>query len=87
MEKTHKILASYYQRFVEKFSDIVKSCTELTRQNTSFTWTPLCQLSLDTIKEALTNSPILIFTNPNQPHGLFIDILNTVGLEYSLRNV
>ena len=66
-------LVSYYRKFVASFSDIVKSLTELTKKYTTFEWSPLCQLSFNTIKAALTKSPILIFPDPNVPYILFTD--------------
>ena len=44
---------------------ILHNITELTKKNTTFNWSPLCQQSLDAIKTALTNNPILIFPDPN----------------------
>ena len=66
-------LVSYYRKFIANFSDIVKPLTEPTKKNMTFNWVPLCQQSLDTIKVALTISPILIFPDTNEPYVLFTD--------------
>ena len=54
-------LASYYRKLIANFSDIVRLLTELTTKNTSLNWSPLCQVSFNSIKITLTNSPILVF--------------------------
>ena len=56
--KTRNIigLAFYYRKFVVNLSDIVKPFTEITKKNTTFNCDPLCQLNLDIIKAAMTNS-------------------------------
>ena len=59
-------------KFVSNFN-IDKPLTELTKKNLTSSWSNLCQQSLDTIKAALTNGPILIFPDPNEPYVLFTD--------------
>ena len=66
-------LASYYIKFVVNITDKVKHLTELKKKNTTFNWNPHCQQSIKTIKEALTNSPILIFPDPNETYVLLTD--------------
>ena len=73
-EKRHIIgLTSYYRKFIVNFSDIVKPLTEPIKNNTTFKWSSLCQLPLNTIKTTLMYSPILIFPDPNAPYILFTD--------------
>ena len=50
---------------------MVKSLTELLKKNTTFNWTPIYQQSPDTIKVALTKSPILTFPDLTEPYVLF----------------
>ena len=66
-------LVSYYITFVVNITDKVKHLTELKKKNTTFNWNPHCQQSIKTIKEALTNSPILIFPDPNETYVLLTD--------------
>jgi hypothetical protein len=39
-------LAGYYRRFIEGFSKITKSMTELLEKDKKFEWTPTCEASL-----------------------------------------
>ena len=65
-------LISYYRKFIANFNDMVKSLTHLLK-NTPFNSRPLCQVSIDAIKIALTTSPVLISPDPNEPCILFKD--------------
>ena len=55
--------ASYYIKFIATFINMIRTLTNLTKKNTLFNSGPLCQVSFDTIKITLSNSPILIFPN------------------------
>ena len=68
--------ASYYWKFIPVFSSIVSPFTSLTKKNAPFVWTAACQTSLDTIKHAITNSPVHIYLDPNKQDHLFTDISN-----------
>ena len=48
--------AGYYRNFIEKFSEIARPLTFLTRKHAKFEWTPECQESFDTLKEKLIPS-------------------------------
>jgi hypothetical protein len=52
-------LARYYQRFVEGFSKISNSITELQKKNKKFVWTEKCAEEFRRLKEMLTTTPIL----------------------------
>ena len=55
------------------FSSIVSPITSLTKKNIPFVWTAACQTALDTIKHATTNSPVIIYPDPNKQYHLFTD--------------
>ena len=57
-------LASYYRKFIPMFSSIVSPVTSLTKKNVPVVWTAACQIALDTIKHAITNSPVLTYPDP-----------------------
>lgn len=69
-------LASYYRRFVKKFSDVVKPLTALTQKNQPFVWTPECETAFQTMKERLTTSPILAYPQIGVPFVLDTDASN-----------
>ena len=62
------------------FSFIVSPITSLTKKNIPFVWTAACQTALDTIKHAITNSPVLIYPDPNKEYHLFTDPSNHTWL-------
>ena len=69
-------LVSYYWKFIPMFSLNLSPITSLTKKNVPFVWTAACQTTLDTLKQAITNSPVLIYPNPNTQHHLFTDASN-----------
>ena len=69
-------LVSYYRKFILMFGSIVSPITSLTKKNVLFVWTAACQTALDTIKHAITNSPVLIYPDPNKQYHLFTDASN-----------
>lgn len=54
-------LASYYRRFVLKFSDVVKPLTALTEKDQPYIWTTDCEEAFKAMKELLTTAPILAY--------------------------
>ena len=63
----------YYQKFIPRFSDIVKPVTRLTRHDMTFEWCKKCEFSFHTLKDALCTEPMLKFPDLNKPHVLFTD--------------
>ena len=54
-------LASYYRKFIVKFSEVAKPLTDLTKKDKPFVWTPECENAFITMKGMLTTSPILAY--------------------------
>jgi hypothetical protein len=52
-------LAGYYRWFVEGFSNIENSITELKKKKKKFFWTEKCAEAFWRLKELLTTTPIL----------------------------
>jgi len=50
---------NYFRRFIRKYAEIVRPLTDLLRKDVPFTWTDKCQHAFDTIKQMLTNAPVL----------------------------
>jgi hypothetical protein len=46
-----RVLAGYYQRFVEGFFKISKSMTELFEKDKKFKWMPACEASFQELKK------------------------------------
>ena len=66
-------LAGYYRRFIEGFSKIVASLTQLTRKDQPFTWTNKCEESFQELKRKLTSAPILVIPNVRKPFEVYCD--------------
>ena len=45
----------------------------LTRKDTTFEWTQICQESFDLLKTSLITEPILTYPDPKLPYVLFTD--------------
>ena len=54
-------MGSYYRRFIQNYSSVVRPLTELTKKNKSFDWTPECQTAFNTLKSAFTSTGIMGF--------------------------
>ena len=52
-------LASYYRRFVKRFSMTTGPMTRLLQKNVRFEWSEKCQASFEKLKEFLTEAPVL----------------------------
>ena len=55
------------------FLDLARPLNALTRKNTVFEWTQICQKSLELLKTSLMTEPILTYPDPNLPYVLFTD--------------
>ena len=51
--------ANFYRRFIEGFSKIAKSLTDLTKKSVKWHWTPACNAAFEHLKERFTTGPIL----------------------------
>ena len=66
-------LIGYYRKFVPHFSDLARPLNALTRKETVFEWTQVCQESFNLLKTSLMTEPILTYPDPNLPYVLFTD--------------
>jgi hypothetical protein len=71
--------ANYYQKFVENYSIIATPLNNLLREDVAWDWSQDCQKAFDTIKEKLTQAPILRRPDYSRPFELHTD-WNGVGL-------
>ncbi|GBG78614.1 hypothetical protein CBR_g27840 [Chara braunii] len=58
-------LASYYQKFVPKFSVIAHPLSRLTSKNAAYAWCEKCEIAFQALKEALVSHPVLRIADPN----------------------
>jgi hypothetical protein len=52
-------LASYYRRFIQDFSKIVKPITSLLKNDTKFNWSSGCNEAFEQLKALLTTALVL----------------------------
>lgn len=66
-------LCSYYRRHIKNFAKIAQPLTMLTRKGAPFIWEAAQQKSFNTLKEALTTSPILAHPDYQAPMIIMTD--------------
>ena len=69
-------LASYYHRYIHKFSDIAAPLYHLTKRSIPFVRDDSCQLAFTTLKNALMHAPILkypYFSSTSKQFQLYVD--------------
>ena len=66
-------LSSYYRRFIPQFARIAKPLHDLTRKDTPFLWGEDCQAAFSTLKEKLTQAPVLSYPCFSKPFVLETD--------------
>ncbi|GJW93548.1 reverse transcriptase domain-containing protein [Tanacetum coccineum] len=65
--------AGFYRRFIKDFSKISRPMTHLLEKNTPFIFSEDCILAFQTLKKKLTEAPILIAPNWDQPFKIMCD--------------
>lgn len=75
-------LPGYYRKFIKDFGIIAASLTRLLRKN-AFVWTEKTSHSFDTLKKAMTSTPILALPNFSEPFAVECDA-SEVGLGAAL---
>jgi transposase InsO family protein len=50
---------NFYRRFIKDFSKIITPLVALTRKGIPFKWSPACQSSFETLKQAFVDAPVL----------------------------
>ena len=66
-------LIGYYRKFIPRFSDLTRPLNALTRKETVFEWTQICQEAFELLKSSLMTEPILTYPDPSLPYVLFTD--------------
>ena len=68
-----------YRRFIDKFSEVARPLTNLTKKNVVWEWGPTQSAAFEELKTALTSAPILKPAEPGKPY-----ILRTDASAYAL---
>ena len=66
-------LVGYYRKFIPHYADTARPLHALTRKDTVFEWSDICQKSFDLLKTMVSEEPILVYLDPSKPYVLFAD--------------
>lgn len=66
-------LASYYRRSVQKFSEVAASLTRLLQKTVAWEWTTEQQRAFETLKQALSSTPVLVYPDMTKQFTLTAD--------------
>ena len=67
------MLASYYRRFIPRFSDKAAPLRDISKKDQPFYWKEDQQKSFELLKKALTEAPVLVRPDFNKPFILATD--------------
>ena len=71
-------LIRYYSKFIKNFAKMAKPLTLLTHQKVKFEWTPVHHTAFMTLKEAVTQAPILCYPDPMKQYIVYTDASDDV---------
>jgi hypothetical protein len=63
----------YYHKFIRRYENITTPLENLLKKSEMFQWTPECDKAFDILKEKLSTTPILIFTNWEKEFHVHVD--------------
>ena len=66
-------LASYYRKFMAKFSELASLLHHLLEKDVQYIWTRDCQSAFEQLKHALSSSPVLGYPSLDKEFVLFTD--------------
>ncbi|KAF8077157.1 hypothetical protein N665_1059s0005 [Sinapis alba] len=64
-------LAGYYRKFVKGFASLAQPMIQLTGKDVKFVWSDECEKCFSALKEMLTNAPILVLPEVDQPYMVY----------------
>ncbi|GJW84200.1 putative reverse transcriptase domain-containing protein [Tanacetum coccineum] len=67
------VIDSYYQRFIEGFSKIVKLMTKLTQKKVKFDWGDKAKIAFQLIKQKLCSAPIMALPEGSEDFIVYCD--------------
>ena len=68
---------NYYRKFVKDFAQKAEPLTNLTKKYQRFSWDTKCETAFQTLKDALTNAPLLAHPDYSSPFIVDTDASNT----------
>ena len=65
--------ANFYRRFIPDYSNVACPLIDLTKKNLVWNWSPLCQLSFESLKCLFLSKPVLHLPNLSAPFAVATD--------------
>ena len=66
-------MVGYYRKFINRFADVARPLTKITRKDCKFNWAKECQIGFEYLGTCLTQSPILKYPDLNKCYVVFTD--------------
>ena len=66
-------MASYFRKFIRNFASIARPLHRLTEKSVQFQWTSECQEAFSTLKQRLTEAPVLCYPDFTKPFIVYTD--------------
>ncbi|CAG2239543.1 unnamed protein product [Mytilus edulis] len=66
-------LCNYYRRFVKDYAKITVPLNNLLQKDKEYVWTDKCQISFESLQQALTTAPVLSYPDMSKPFILTCD--------------
>lgn len=66
-------MASYFRKFIRRFSEIARPLHDLCKKNMDFIWSKDCANAFETLKKALTSAPVLAFPDFKRKFYISVD--------------
>jgi hypothetical protein len=63
----------YYRKFIKGYTQITTPMEKLLRKDTNYQWNDECQHGLDTLKEKMVTTPILVFPDWEKTFHVHVD--------------
>ena len=70
-------MCSFYRKHIQNFAKLAAPLNNLTKKETKFIWTEECQHSFTTLKQILSDAPMLVKADLTQPLIVTTDASNT----------
>jgi len=66
-------ITGYYRKFIKDYANIASPLSNLLHKGTAIIWDDACEQAFQTLKQQLTQSPILAIANPEKPYTVTTD--------------